>query len=139
MEPTTTETAAPKSTTEADARFYLIVALLLGVMVAGFAWMWWSQRSQRVAAQKQVMHLGAQLQQVQMTNQFRGMIPQFDDAKPAATKLNRKAAPTVTLPFNGGDHPVIVISPTQGTDLGLLAGDLLWVSPPSTQPPAKTE
>jgi hypothetical protein len=139
MEPTKTETAAPKSNPEADARFYLIVSLLLGVMVAGFAWMWWSQRSQRVAAQKQVMHLGAQLQQVQMTNQFRGMIPQFDDAKPAATKLNRKAAPTVTLPFNGGDHPVIVISPTQGTDLGLLAGDLLWVSPPSTHPPAKTE
>ena len=139
MKPIETETTAPKSTAEADARFYLIVSLLLGVMVAVLVWMWWSQRSQRINAQQAANQLGVQLQQMQMSNQFRGMLPQFDPVKPAATKLDRQATATVTLPFNGSDRPVIVISPTQGSDLGLLAGDLLWVSPSTTPPPAQPE
>ena len=136
VETTTTET---KSTTEADARFYLIVSLLLGIMVAVLAWMWWSQRSQRVTAQRAVIQLRAQLQQTQMSAQFQGMLPQFDPVKPAATQLDRQATATVTLPFNGDDHPVIIISPKQGTDLGLLSGDLLWVSPSAPRQPAQPE
>ena len=67
METTTTTT---KSTTEADARFYLIVSLLLGIMVAVLAWMWWSQRSQRVTAQRTVIQQKVLLQQAQMTAQY---------------------------------------------------------------------
>jgi hypothetical protein len=129
----------PKSTTEGDARFYLIVSLLLGVMVAVLAWMWWSQRSQRVTAQRTVIQQKVMLQQAQMASQFRGMLPQFGNEKPSATKLDRQATATVTLPFKGEDHPVIIISPKQGTDLGLLSGDLLWVSPSSPRQPAQPE
>jgi hypothetical protein len=133
-----TETTT-QSTTEADARFYLIVSLLLGIMVAVLAWMWWSQRSQRVTAQRTVIQLKSQLQQAQVGAQFRAMVPQFDREKPSATKLDRETTAVVTLPFNGEDHPVILISPKQGTDLGLLPGDLLWVSPSSPRQPAQPE
>jgi hypothetical protein len=139
MDMTDMETTAPKSTTEADARFYLIVSLLLGIMVAVLAWMWWSQRSQRVTAQRTVNQQKVLLQQAQMSAQFQAMVPQFGPVKPSATKLDRQTTATVTLPFNGDDHPVIIISPKQGTDLGLLPGDLLWVSPSSPRQPAQPE
>ena len=117
-----------------DTRFYLIVCLLMGVMIAALGGLWMMERGRRVRAERAVAQsqadLLAQQQKFQMASQMLMQQP--------ASAIDRGELPAIPVEFNKAPRRALIIGPIQGRQFGFQPDDLIWVAPekPASQPSA---
>ena len=121
-----------------DARFNIIVAALLVLIIASLSGLWLIERNRRVRAERALADFQAQQLQAQaLLSQFAagnapGLAPPGGAVE--SQTFRRGELPSEAVVMEGKDRTMFKISPDAGERLGFQAGDIIFVA----DRPAKT-
>ncbi len=120
-----------------DARFNIVVAVLLVLIMASLSGLWLIERNRRVRAERALADFqGQQLQAQALLSQF--AIAHAKEQAPggagAGESFRRESLESEAVVMEGKDRTMFKISPEAGEKLGFRAGDIIFV----TDRPAKT-
>lgn len=120
----------PDASEESDARFLWLVAGLSVMIVLTLAGLWTMEYRQRIHAQTDIMEMERALGEQKKKMQFLGMALANQGGR-----LVREELPTQTVTLQGQPQTVLLLAAPMAARIGLLPGDLLWVTPPAKPSP----
>ena len=124
--------SAARGSAAADARFQIIVAALMVLIIAALAGLWLIERNRRIRAERELAEFSQrQLQAQAMLSQLAmgGLEPQ------TTPRINRADLPPELVTLEHMGRTMLKISADAGERLGFLPGDIVFVADrPTTQP-----
>jgi len=120
-----------------DARFNIVVAVLLVLIMASLSGLWLIERNRRVRAERALADFqGQQLQAQALLSQFAAAHAKEQSPGPAGAgeSFRRESLESEAVVMEGKDRTMFKISPDAGEKLGFRAGDIIFVA----DRPAKT-
>ncbi len=123
---------------ESDSRFSVIVYCLIGVIILLLIGLWIMERGHRNRAEARVRDITQAVAEQQKKMQAFG---QLVAAQSLGNKIIRSELPAVQMECAGQQRTALMLSASAGEQIGLLPGDIVFVTlppqPTATQPAGK--